>query len=272
MSMPRIRPTGAALVAGAMIGAVALAGCGAGQITQTSTQVSAVSGASGNAGQLGVRNVAIAFPEQPPKTAAVYPRGGDAPLQMTITNAGAAPDRLVSVSSPVASSVQISGPSDIAGGQRVVVAGEPAAAPTPTLAPSGSAAPGATASAAPGATVSPGPSATAAAAPGTAVVPSGTALPPLPTPAATGEPNRQATQPSLAPTTGVGGFNPAGPGQGTVQNPQAVNQGTQVVLTGLKDDIRSGLTYPVTFTFQKAGSVTLNVPVALSTEQRQTDE
>jgi copper(I)-binding protein len=264
MSMPRIRPTGAALVAGALIGAVALAGCGAGQITQTSTQVSAVSGASGNAGQLGVRDVAIAFPEQPPKTAAVYPRGGDAPLQMTITNAGAGPDRLVSVTSPAANSVRISGPSDIAGGQRVVVAGEPPAAPTPTLAPSGSAAPGAT--------VSPGPSASAAAAPGSAVVPSGSALPPLPTPAATGEPNRQATQPSLAPTTGVGGFNPAGPGQGTVENPQAVDQGTQVVLTGLKDDIRSGLTYPVTFTFQKAGSITLNVPVALSTEERETDE
>src|SRR4051794_36160985 len=218
MSMPRIRPTGAALVAGAMIGAVALAGCGAGQITQTSTQVSAVSGASGNAGQLGVRNVAIAFPEQPPKTAAVYPRGGDAPLQMTITNAGAAPDRLVSGSSPGASPVHNSGPRRHTGGQGGVVSGQAAPAPPatpaplgrpggppPTRAPRGCAPRGAPPSAAPAARSAPGPGPTAAAAPGTAVVPSGTALPPLPTPAATGEPNRQATQPSLAPTTGVGG-------------------------------------------------------------------
>jgi copper(I)-binding protein len=258
--MPRIRPTGAALVAGALIGAVALAGCGAGQITQTSTQQSAVGGANGNAGPIALRDVAIAFPEKAPETATVYPRGGTAPLQMTIVNSGAAPDRLVSATSP-AGTVQISGATDIAGGQRVEVEGEPPAAPTPTLAPSGAAAPGATA-----------PTAGATAASGSAVVPSGSALPPTPTAAATGPASPLAPVPSLSATPGNGGFNPAGPGQGTVQNPAAVNNGTQVVLTGLKDDIRSGLTYPVTFTFQKAGDVTVAVPVALSTEKRTTDE
>jgi copper(I)-binding protein len=263
ISIPRTRPTGAALAVGALIGALALAGCGAGQITQTSTQVSAVSGASGNAGQMGVRDVAIAFPEQAPQTAAVYPRGGSAPLQMTIANAGAEPDRLVSASSPAAASVEISGATDIAGGQRVLVEGEPPAAPTPSLAPSGTAAPGASGAATP---------TSAGAAPGTAVVPSGSALPPSTTPQPTGEPNPQADQPSLPATPGPGGFKPAGPGEGTVVNPQGVNNGTQVVLTGLKDDIKSGLTYPVTFTFEKAGSVTVAVPVALSTEERETGE
>lgn len=36
----------------------------------------------------------------------------------------------------------------------------------------------------------------------------------------------------------------------------------QVVLTGLRTDVRSGLTYPVTFRFATAGAVTLPVPVA----------
>jgi copper(I)-binding protein len=263
ITMPRIRPTGAALVAGALIGAVALAGCGAGQITQTSSQQSAVSGANGNVGKIGLRDVAIAFPEKAPTTATVYPKGGDAPLQMTIANAGAEPDRLVSAASP-AGTVRISGPADIGGGQRIVVEGELPAAPTPTPAPSGAAAPGASASAAP----TTGPSA----APGAAVIPSGSALPPVPTPAATGEPNPLAPQPSLGATPGPGGFNPAGPGQGTVQNPEAVNSGTRVVIGGLSDDIRSGLTYPVTFTFQKAGAITIAVPVALSSEEREDDE
>jgi copper(I)-binding protein len=272
VSMPRIRPTGAALVAGAMIGAVALAGCGAGQITQTSTQQSAVAGANANIGPIALRDVAITFPEQAPETATVYPQGRDAPLQMTIANSAAGPDRLVSATSPAAASVTITGATDVAGGQRVVVDGEPPAAPTPTLAPSGTAAPGASASAAPRSTAGAAPTAGASAAPGTAVVPSGSALPPTPTVAATGPANPLAPVPSLSATPGAGGFNPAGTGQGTVQNPAAVDEGTHVVLTGLTDDVRSGLTYPVTFTFEKAGAVTLEVPVALSTEKRETDE
>jgi copper(I)-binding protein len=35
----------------------------------------------------------------------------------------------------------------------------------------------------------------------------------------------------------------------------------QVVLTGLRDPIRAGLTYPVTFTFERAGALTVPVPV-----------
>jgi hypothetical protein len=155
--------------------------------------------------------------------------------------------------------VKITGATDIAGNQRIVIEGAPPAPPTPTLAPGGAAAPGATASATPGTT----------AAPGAAVVPSGTAVPPAITAVPTGEPNPQAPQPTVTATAGPGGFNPAGPGQGTVVNPQAVNEGTQVVLTGLTDDVRSGLTYPLVLTFEKAGEVRIAVPVALSTEDRE---
>jgi copper(I)-binding protein len=240
--MPRIRPTGAALVVGAMIGAVALAGCGAGQITQTNIQVSAVGGASGNVGSIALRNVEIAFPEQAPKTAAVYPANGDAPLQMTIANSGAQSDRLVSASSPAAASVDVTGATDIAGGQRLVIEGEPPAppAPSPAVLPSGTAAPGASASAAPTAPASAAPGATATVAPTTAAAPAGSSTP----------------TPAAAPTT-----TPAA-------SAAAVDKGSHVVLTGLKSDVQSGLTYPVTFTFAQAGAITLDVPVALSTEAR----
>ncbi len=36
----------------------------------------------------------------------------------------------------------------------------------------------------------------------------------------------------------------------------------QVVLTGLKQDLKVGPTYPVVLTFQRAGDVTVQVPVA----------
>ena len=50
-----------------------------------------------------------------------------------------------------------------------------------------------------------------------------------------------------------------------------VTQGTtraQVVLTGLKSDLQVGPTYPVVLTFERAGSVTLQVPVANPSENQ----
>src|SRR5947199_1338771 len=67
------------LAVGAVVGALALAGCGAGQITQTSTQLSGVGGASANVGQIAVREAAFPFPGDG-KTAVIYPLGGAAPL------------------------------------------------------------------------------------------------------------------------------------------------------------------------------------------------
>lgn len=253
-----IRPTGATLVIGAMIGAVAVAGCGAGQITQTSEQVAAVQGASADAGPIAVRDVAIEYPEAEgaEPTADVYAEGDDAPLRMTIVNTGATADRLVSASSPAAGSVAITGDTEIGGDQAVVVAGlpeaPPAPLPAPTLAPSGTAAPGPTARPTPTGT------------------PTGTAGP-TPTVAPTGPPSPGAPQPSVGPDPGEGGFDPAGPGQGTVEDPAAIDKGTQVVLVGLTDDIRSGLTYPLTLTFERAGTVTVDVPVALSTAEREVE-
>lgn len=217
----RIRPTGAAAVTGALIGAVVLAGCGAGQVTQTSTQVSGVDGANVNAGPIAVRNAQFALGSEV-KNAVAYPVGGRAPLQMTIVNTGGTPDVLVSASvdSKIAADVQIDGTKDIQAGRTLNVEGVAAAvaAATPTATPPA------------GAPATPETAAPQAAAPTSAVVA---------TPLPTDEPGGSAV--------------------------------THVVLTGLNTDLQSGDTYDVTLTFQKAGSVTIPVPVAVSEAPRRAE-
>jgi copper(I)-binding protein len=204
----RTRPTRVAAIVGAMIGAVALAGCGAGQISQTADQVAAVNGANATAGSIAVRNALVEF-DTAATGAAIYPVGGSAPLQMSIVNTGAQPDRLLSASSPVASSVEIVGDAAVPGGQTLVVEGAPAQpAAAPTAAATGTAAPTPTQAPA-------GPSPTAAASPT-----------------------------ATAPTTEADG------------TPTA-----SVVLTGLRQDLQVGPTYPVVLTFERAGSVQVSVPV-----------
>jgi copper(I)-binding protein len=199
----RPRRNRAPLVVGALIAAVALAGCGAGQITQTSRQVAAVEGANASANDIAVRNAMIEF-DEPAHGAAIHPAGGEAPLQMIIVNSGSEVDRLVAASSPVASSVQVSGVLRIPGGQTLTIEGAPApvAAPLPAEA---------------------GPAATPEPAPGEA--------PPAP-PAPVAPPAE------------------AEPGVGNI------------VFTGLREDIQAGRSYPLVLTFERAGDVHFDVPVA----------
>jgi len=230
----RIRPTGAAVagraVVGAVIGAVLLAGCGAGQITQTAEQVAAVAGASGNAGPIAVRDAVIEFPEDA-EGAARYPAGESAPLRMSIANSGQQPDRLVSASSPVAASVEITGLTDVYAGQVLVVEGAPPA-PPPTAAV-------------------PTPPAGATPTPGAAPTPTAGAAP---TPTAGAAPTAAPTTPASAPETA-----------------SAVEDATHVVLTDLREDVQAGLTSPVVLTFEQAGDIRLDVPVANSAEPREDD-
>jgi copper(I)-binding protein len=123
--LARNRLTPVAAVVGAVIGVVALTGCGAGQITQTSDQVAAVAGANATVGTIAIRNAQIEF-DTAAHGAAIYPAGASAPLQAVIVNTGAEPDRLVAASSPVASAVEISGETEVPGGQALVVDGVPA--------------------------------------------------------------------------------------------------------------------------------------------------
>jgi len=260
-----------------MVGALALAGCGAGQITQTSSQASGVGGASANVGQIAIREAAFAFTGDG-KTAAIYQAGSEAPLSMTVVNFGGQVDKLTNVSSPAAESARITGDATIASGRVLLVeglpAGEPAGAP-------GAAAPGASAQA----TAGPGASAQATPAPGASAqatpAPAASAqAAPAPGAEATPGPTEQA---SSAPTAGA---NPGSRPAPATAGPEAaataaagaaapssgvVTPGTtraQVVLTGLKSDLQVGPTYPVVLTFERAGSVTLQVPVANPSENQ----
>lgn len=86
--------------------AVLVAGCSAGQITQTSNQLPAVNGDLATVGNIQVNNAMLSYPEG---DVAAYPKGSDAPLVMTIANTGSQNDQLESVSSPAASEASITG-------------------------------------------------------------------------------------------------------------------------------------------------------------------
>jgi copper(I)-binding protein len=248
VSSPRV-----VLALGAVAGALALAGCGAGQITQTSSQVSGVGGGSANIGQIAIREAAFAFTGNG-KSAVIYPQGGTAPLTMSVVNFGGQDDKLTGASSPAAESVTITGDATIASGRLLLVNGAPAGAPPTPGGAQATAAPGsARATPAPGtAPATPAPSATQAPGGATATAAPG---------GATASPAPGATAAAAAPTSGAGAAPTTGPlAPGTTT--------AQVVLTGLKQNLAVGPTYPVVLTFQRAGEVTVQVPVANPSENQ----
>ncbi|MCY7343764.1 MAG: hypothetical protein LH603_18530 [Pseudonocardia sp.] len=258
MSRPlRSRPNGAAVIGavviGVAVGALVLTGCGAAQVAQTAEQVAGVGGANATSGTIAVRDVQIEFREDV-EGGSVHPTGGDAPLTMRIINTGDLGDRLISASSPVAETVAIGGDVDVPGGQVLLVDGEPIAPPT--------AVPGATA--VPGTT---GPLAT----PQPATPQPATPQPATPQPALpTTTPPSAALPPATLPTTAaVPTPAPTGAPTGTA-TAGAPNEAT-VVLTGLREDIRAGLTYEVVLTFERAGEIRLSVPVGASAEPREVE-
>ncbi len=192
--MSRTRAT--RLIAAALIAAAALTGCGAGQVASTATQVSNTTGGNAQVGPLALRTVAIAFGEDV-EGGAVYRRGDDAPVNMTVVNEAGEADRLVSASTPIAESVEITGTTDIPSGRSLVVGGD--------TQQQGAGSPG-------GAPVT------------------------TPLPREQGEPT------------------------------------ASVVLVGLREDVRSGISYPITFRFERAGDITVAVPVDSSAEARQEAE
>lgn len=99
-----------ALTTGLVAGVVALgiAGCSSGQVTQTDSIEPAVNGNQGDAGDVALRDVLVAYPES-----GSYGEGEDAPLTLTIVNTGGADDELTSVSSPAAADVELVGRSAV---------------------------------------------------------------------------------------------------------------------------------------------------------------
>lgn len=123
----------AARIVACCAAALALASCGAGQIAQTDSEVAAVNGSFGNAGDardgIALRDVLIPYP---PNQQGNYPAGSTVPLVLTIVNQAGGADELIGVSSPAASQVLLRGTTRIPPGSTVTstssalpLAGEP---------------------------------------------------------------------------------------------------------------------------------------------------
>ncbi len=102
--------------------ALLVAGCAAGQITQTDTQVAAINGTSAGVGTIAIRNAEVAYPEGDGTAPAVYPPNSDAQTTMWLVNEGHAADELVSARTDAASNVAITGSRTVPG-QRILVIG-----------------------------------------------------------------------------------------------------------------------------------------------------
>lgn len=205
--------------------ALALNGCGAGQITQTGSQAPAVNGAQAEVGTIALRNIELVYPAE---SDGVYQRGDDAPVLLTIANTGGTDDALVSISSPLAGEVPIAG-------DKTVPAGDALAAEDPEGASEGE----------------------GHAAPGGSDHSSGAGLP-------SGEAQHgEGAQPSGQAEPGAESGAAEAPPQGR-QSAEAAEPGIgtlHIVLQGLKNRVYPGQTVPMTFVFRNAGEVSVDVPI-----------
>jgi copper(I)-binding protein len=209
-------------------GVTVLAGCQAGQYAQTSEQIPTIDGTFAQVGSLALRNVTIEYPET-----GSWPQGSDARLQLVIVNEGRDADTLVEVRTDAA--------------ERVTLATEPAASPTAS---------------APAAT-------TAAPTSSAAATPSGT-----PTGSASGSPSESgsATASSSATASATPEPTPTEAAETTIPIPgpglvALRDGGPEILLSGLTRTLRPAQVVPVTFVFAQAGEVTVNVAVAVPTEE-----
>src|SRR5262249_18828006 len=114
----RVPLTFTAGIAACCAAVLAIAGCGAGQITQTDHQIAAVDGTFGDAGtSIALRNVLIPYPHNP---AGTYPSGSSVPVSLAIINQGSTPDELIGVTSPVANQVLVMGTTQLPPGTTVL--------------------------------------------------------------------------------------------------------------------------------------------------------
>ncbi|NRN66138.1 Lipoprotein lpqE [Kibdelosporangium sp. 4NS15] len=222
--------------------ALALAGCGAGQISQTAGMEAAVNGGQGNVGSIAVRDVQLAYPPR-----GVYQAGSDAVLIGTIVNSGQTDDELISITSP-AGQVRISGDRNLPAGRSLIFeapAGGVAATPSST-----SSAPTTTGSSTPGSATS-------------GVPTSGSVTSGSPTSgSAPGSVSGSATSGPATTTT-----TPRTTGGADAARPATIGKITGI-LTDIAEEIRSGKTIELTFTF-RSGSTTIQVPIAVPTTPRQ---
>ncbi|RSD19488.1 copper chaperone PCu(A)C [Amycolatopsis eburnea] len=202
--------------------ALVLAGCGAGQITQTDSQQPAVNGTYAQVKTIVLRNAAVQYPTSGPG----YPVGATPALTLTIVNQGAQDDSLVSVTTEDGTQATIGGSKEVVAAHSLVVGPDDAVESTNEVQTSAPATPSSPASSTPTASGS----SSATASPG----------------------NLTATATSEVPSSG-----PAA----TPTAPEKVGQAT-VTLPALKQPLWPGQVIKVTFVFKNAGPVTVELPVA----------
>ncbi|WP_045311391.1 hypothetical protein [Lentzea aerocolonigenes] len=235
----------AALAAG--LGLVAV-GCSAGQITQTDTQVAAVDGASGNAGPIAVRNVVLAFPPDGNR----YHKDDDVPLTFVIANTGENTDKLLSIKSDAAEAeAEVVGSKEIPSRYALQAEYDASKAPTKTSAPSSSVAPSSSNAPASSSSVSP----TSGAPSSSSVAPTSGSTPP----SSSGSAASSSGRPS--------GSSSAYPSASAIPDDLEVLH-IRCTLKKINRDIVAAQTVKITFLFEKAGSVTLEVPIAPSEHKR----
>jgi copper(I)-binding protein len=202
--------------------ALALAGCGAGQITQTDSQQPAVNGTYAQVKTIALRNAAVQYP-----TSGVgYPAGAAPALTLTIVNQGAQDDSLVSVTTEGGGQGTIGGSKEIVAGHSLVIGPDDAVEATNEALPTSSGAP------------------SSASTPPTATSSTGTSSTGTGTPTATATSEVPSSGPAATPTA-----------------PEVVGKGT-VTLAALAQPLWPGQVIKVTFVFKNAGPVTVELPVA----------
>ncbi|GAA4414181.1 hypothetical protein ACFQV2_02095 [Actinokineospora soli] len=211
----------ASLAAVGLAALLATTACGAGQITQTDSQLPAVNGANAGTGAIAVRDVQFAYPHE-----GHYAKGGEAVLFGSLINTGAAEDKLLSVSSPVAGQVEVTGDTALPGGVALAIG-----TPGEDFAPEEHAeATTTTTTAAPTTTTAEG----------------------------------EATTTTAAPTTTTEAHT-------TTSAPIELGK-LKIVLKNLSEDLYPGRVYEVTFVFEKAGSLTVQLPIAAPADPRGASE
>ena len=227
---------------------LAAAGCSAGQITQTDTQVAVVDGASGDVGAIAVRNAQFAFPVSGHE----YKAGDEAAIVVTIVNNATTADKLLSVSSDIGGPATLDGDVELEPNTAIAsLFGEldrsSSAHATPsvttTSTPSGSSSP------------STNPS---SGTPSEPSEPSGSSNPSL---TGSSTPSGAASSAASSSTSGrpsVTSSSAAAPGK----------PGKVSIVVKLTKELSPGHTAKVTFLFEKAGPLTLDLPIGFDPKPR----
>ncbi|SDN49647.1 copper chaperone PCu(A)C [Geodermatophilus sp. DSM 45219] len=232
----------AATMGALLLSPIALTACSAGQVSQTATQNRDKVGPEAAVGDLTLRAITLAYPED-----GLYEEGEDAELQLAIVNGDTEDDTLIGIEGEAFDGV--------------VVAGEATASPAVPSSPSAAPSSTAPSSAPAGETTAPGTTAGETPAAGTTGPEAATTGPEATEPAATATPSAPATPTAPETSTEVDIPVPAG---STVFLGGA--DGATVELADLSEELTAGQSIEVTLTFERAGEITVPVLVATPDE------